>query len=52
MLNAGTVWINTFNMFDPASPIGGFKSSGFGRELGRHSIDLYTEVKSVWVGLG
>jgi acyl-CoA reductase-like NAD-dependent aldehyde dehydrogenase len=51
MLNAGTVWINTFNMFDPASPIGGFKSSGLGRELGRHSIDLYTEVKSVWVRL-
>jgi aldehyde dehydrogenase (NAD+) len=50
-LKAGTVWINTYNIFDSASPFGGYKMSGFGRELGRHALDLYTEVKSVWVDL-
>lgn len=52
LLKSGTVWINTFNMFDPASPIGGFKMSGIGRELGRDSMDLYTETKSIWVNHG
>lgn len=52
LLKSGTVWINTFNMFDPASPIGGYKMSGIGRELGRDSMDLYTETKSVWVNHG
>jgi aldehyde dehydrogenase (NAD+)/phenylacetaldehyde dehydrogenase len=50
-LNAGTVWINTYNMYDPASPFGGFKQSGFGRDLGQHALDGYTQVKSVWVDL-
>jgi acyl-CoA reductase-like NAD-dependent aldehyde dehydrogenase len=50
-LKAGTVWINTYNIFDSASPFGGYKMSGFGRELGKHALDLYTEVKSVWVDL-
>ncbi len=50
-LRAGTVWINTYNNFDNASPFGGYKMSGFGRELGAESIDLYTQVKSVWVDL-
>lgn len=51
-IRAGTVWINTYNMFDPASPFGGYKASGFGRELGVYALDLYTQVKSVWVNLG
>ena len=50
-LKAGTVWINTYNAFDAASPFGGYKQSGFGRELGRHALDLYTQTKSVWIGL-
>ncbi len=50
-LKAGTVWINTYNSFDAASPFGGYKQSGFGRELGRHALDLYTQTKSVWIGL-
>jgi aldehyde dehydrogenase (NAD+) len=45
------VWINTFLMLSAESPFGGYKQSGFGRELGRHAIDLYTQVKSVWVAL-
>ena len=51
-LKAGTIWINTYNTFDAASPFGGFKQSGFGRELGVHALELYTQVKSVWVNLG
>jgi aldehyde dehydrogenase (NAD+) len=50
-LRAGTVWINAYNLFDAALPFGGFKESGFGRELGQAGLDLYTEVKSVWVDL-
>ncbi len=50
-IQAGTVWINSYNMLCEQSPFGGYKQSGFGRELGRHGIDLYTQVKSVWVSL-
>ncbi len=50
-LRAGTIWINTYNTFDAASPFGGFKQSGFGRELGVHALELYTQVKSVWINL-
>ncbi len=50
-IKAGTVWINTYNILDAASPFGGYKMSGFGRELGMHALDLYTQVKSVWVDL-
>jgi len=50
-LKAGTVWINTYNVLDTASPFGGYKMSGFGRELGKHALELYTQVKSVWVDL-
>jgi aldehyde dehydrogenase (NAD+) len=38
---AGVVWANTFNKFDPASPFGGYKESGFGREGGRHGLEAY-----------
>ena len=50
-LKAGTVWINTYNLYDPASPFGGYKESGYGRDLGRHALEGYTQVKSVWVNL-
>ncbi len=50
-LKAGTVWVNAYNMYDVALPFGGFKQSGFGRELGMHAIEHYTELKSVWVNL-
>jgi len=50
-IRAGTVWINAYNLYDAALPFGGFKESGFGRELGQAGLDLYTEVKSVWVDL-
>ena len=46
-LRAGTVWVNCYNVFDPALPFGGFKQSGWGREMGYDAIELYTEVKSV-----
>jgi len=51
-IRAGTVWVNAYNLYDAALPFGGFKASGFGRELGQAGMDLYTEVKSVWVDLG
>jgi acyl-CoA reductase-like NAD-dependent aldehyde dehydrogenase len=50
-LKAGTVWVNCYNQLDPISPFGGYKQSGFGRELGRYAIDLYTQIKSVWMKL-
>ncbi len=50
-LKAGTVWVNTYNLYDPASPFGGYKQSGFGRELGREALDGYLQTKSVWVDL-
>jgi aldehyde dehydrogenase (NAD+) len=50
-IKAGVIWINTFNMFNAASPFGGFKQSGYGREMGKHALEMYTHVKSVWVDL-
>ncbi|MFC5833935.1 aldehyde dehydrogenase family protein [Nonomuraea insulae] len=50
-VRAGTVYINMPNPVDAAAPWGGFKSSGWGREMGKHAIDLYTEIKSVWTSL-
>ncbi|SIT41743.1 Aldehyde dehydrogenase (Acceptor) (fragment) [Paraburkholderia piptadeniae] len=46
-LKAGRVWINTYGETDPVMPFGGFKQSGWGRELGQASIDAYTQVKAV-----
>lgn len=46
-MRAGTVWINCYNIFDAALPFGGYKQSGWGREMGKEAIELYTEVKSV-----
>ena len=48
-LKAGTIWANCFNVFDAASPFGGMKQSGWGRELGQKAVELYTEIKSVWI---
>jgi aldehyde dehydrogenase (NAD+) len=50
-LQAGTVWVNTYNVYDTAAPFGGYKQSGFGREMSAHAIEHYTQVKSVWVDL-
>jgi phenylacetaldehyde dehydrogenase len=46
-LRAGTVWINCYNIFDAALPFGGYKQSGWGREMGREALEMYTEVKAV-----
>ncbi len=51
-LQAGTVWVNTYNRYDVAAPFGGYKESGYGRELGVHALEHYTQVKNVWVDLG
>ena len=51
-LRAGTVWVNCYDVFDPAAPFGGFKQSGFGRELGERGLDPYLETKTVTVSLG
>jgi len=48
-VEAGTVWVNTYNRYDSASPFGGVKRSGFDRDLGRHALEKYTRTKSVWV---
>jgi len=50
-LQAGTVWINTYNIYDTAAPFGGYKQSGFGREMSMHALEHYTQVKSVWVDM-
>jgi len=51
-LRAGTVWINTYNMYDPGLPFGGYKESGFGRERGEEGMQEYTALKSLWADLG
>jgi len=50
-IRAGTVWINSYNFYDAGAPFGGFKASGFGRDLGREALDAYLETKTVWVAL-
>jgi phenylacetaldehyde dehydrogenase len=50
-LRAGTVWINCYNVFDAAMPFGGYKQSGWGREMGKEALELYTETKSVCLRL-
>ena len=50
-LRAGSVWINCYNIFDAALPFGGYKQSGWGREMGHDALELYTEVKAVTVRL-
>jgi phenylacetaldehyde dehydrogenase len=50
-IKAGTVWVNCYNILDAALPFGGYKQSGWGREMGKDAVELYTEVKSVCVRL-
>jgi acyl-CoA reductase-like NAD-dependent aldehyde dehydrogenase len=51
-LQAGIVWVNTYNMYDPGSPFGGVKESGYGPDLGyRTALEKYTRTKSVWVAV-
>ena len=50
-LQAGTVWVNTYNVYDTAAPFGGYKASGFGREMSAHALEHYTQVKTVWIDL-
>jgi acyl-CoA reductase-like NAD-dependent aldehyde dehydrogenase len=50
-LQAGTVWVNTYNVYDVAAPFGGYKQSGFGRELGEHALEHYTQTKTVMVDM-
>jgi acyl-CoA reductase-like NAD-dependent aldehyde dehydrogenase len=50
-LKAGTVWVNTYLKVDPVSGFGGYKQSGYGRELGPHSIETYTQTKSVYIAV-
>jgi acyl-CoA reductase-like NAD-dependent aldehyde dehydrogenase len=51
-IRAGTVWVNTYNLYDPSLPFGGVKQSGFGRDLGEEALEGYLETKSVWIDLG
>lgn len=46
-LRAGTIWVNCYNAFAPQSPFGGFKNSGFGRELGEYGCAPYVEIKNI-----
>ena len=46
-IRAGTVWINCYNVFDASLPFGGYKQSGWGREMGHEVLEAYTEVKAV-----
>jgi phenylacetaldehyde dehydrogenase len=50
-IKAGTVWVNCHNVFDAALPFGGYKQSGWGREMGAEVLNNYTEVKAVTVKL-
>ena len=50
-MQAGTVWVNCYNVLDTRAPFGGFKQSGIGRELGEYGLQEYTEVKTVTVKL-
>jgi aldehyde dehydrogenase (NAD+) len=50
-LKAGTVWINTYGLMDASLPFGGYKGSGFGRELGANALEHYTEIKTVWLNM-
>jgi acyl-CoA reductase-like NAD-dependent aldehyde dehydrogenase len=51
LLRAGSVFVNTYNSFDPSVPFGGYKQSGYGRDGGRDAIEKYLQTKSVWTNL-
>ncbi len=48
-IEAGVVWVNSYNLFDPSVPYGGYKESGYGRDQSRESIEAFTQVKAIWV---
>ena len=48
-MHAGTVWVNCYNIFDAALPFGGYKQSGWGREMGHEVLNAYTQIKSVCI---
>lgn len=50
-VKAGTTWVNCYGLYDAAAPYGGYKESGFGREMGKEALELFSQVKTVWVGL-
>jgi acyl-CoA reductase-like NAD-dependent aldehyde dehydrogenase len=50
-MQAGTCWINCYNVFDASVPLGGYKASGYGRELGKEVMENYTHTKSIWIDL-
>ena len=50
-LKAGTVWINCYNIFDAALPFGGYKQSGWGREMGEAVLESYLSTKAVTIAL-
>ena len=50
-VQAGVVWINCFNEFDDAAPFGGYKESGWGRDLSHHALENYTQLKTIWMQL-
>ncbi|MDQ6731442.1 MAG: aldehyde dehydrogenase family protein, partial [Actinomycetota bacterium] len=50
-LRAGTVWVNTFDAASLATPFGGFKDSGHGRDRSLHALESYTQLKTTWISL-
>lgn len=50
-LKAGVIWVNTYNQFDAAAPFGGYKQSGYGREMGHAALDAYTQTKTAWINI-
>jgi len=50
-LRAGTVWVNTFDAASLATPFGGLKDSGHGRDRSLHALDAYTQLKTTWISL-
>ena len=51
LLKSGVVWVNTYNQFDAAAPFGGYRQSGYGREMGHAVLDGYTQIKTAWINL-
>ena len=50
-LEAGMIWVNTYGQFDASCPFGGYKMSGYGRELGKESLQYYLQSKTVWIDM-
>ena len=51
ILKAGTIWVNTYAKFDPSAPFGGYKDSGYGKQLGLDSLDNYLQTKTIWMNI-